>query len=300
MKTFVIDIDGTICTNTYGEYTKAEPFYDRIIYVNKLFKEGHKIKFFTARGSGTGINWLDTTKKQLCEWGVNYHELLLGKPEGDIFIDDKAFNSEKWNWNPNDKVKINNKEDIEYYEKNLRESINVSNSILIDKDIQKRVIEISEKIKIKFKKKGKIIFAGNGGSFADSQHISAEFVARFSSDRIPLPSIALGTNSSNLTAIGNDFGFEKIFSRELEAIVNQNDLFIAISTSGNSENIINAVEVAKKKNIDFYIFTGENGGKLNKYSDKCLKIPSKNTAIIQQCHINLAHIIVGLSEKDFL
>ena len=98
MKTYVIDIDGTICTNTYGAYDKSEPFVERIKYVNKLFKEGNKIKFFTARGSETGLDWRDLTEKQLNLWGVKYHELIMGKPDGDIFIDDKAFNSESWNW----------------------------------------------------------------------------------------------------------------------------------------------------------------------------------------------------------
>ena len=125
-------------------------------------------------------------------------------------------------------------------------------------------------------------------------------IERLISNTFALGAKLLNNKELEFGSILIDFGFEKIFSRELEAIANQNDLFIAISTSGNSENIIKAVEVAKKKNIDFYIFTGKNGGKLNKYSDKCLKIPSENTAIIQQCHINLAHIIVGLSEKDFL
>jgi len=96
MKTYVIDIDGTICTNTYGDYKKGKPFHNRISYVNYLYDSGNTIKLFTARGSGTGINWEETTRKQLKDWNVRFHELILGKPEGDIFIDDKAMNSEDY------------------------------------------------------------------------------------------------------------------------------------------------------------------------------------------------------------
>lgn len=98
MKTYVIDIDGTICTNTDGDYENAEPFFNRIKFVNELYEKGNIVKFFTARGSGTGIDWYKVTKSQLQKWGAKYHELIMGKPEGDIFIDDKAFNSEKWDW----------------------------------------------------------------------------------------------------------------------------------------------------------------------------------------------------------
>ena len=98
MKTYIIDIDGTICTNTNGDYGQALPYPERISHINSLFKQGNIIKFFTARGSTSGINWEKTTRQQLNDWKVSFHELILGKPEGDIFIDDKAFNSESWNW----------------------------------------------------------------------------------------------------------------------------------------------------------------------------------------------------------
>ena len=96
--TYVFDIDGTICTNTNGDYENAEPYFNRIKFVNEIYEKGNKIKFFTARGSGTGIDWHEITKSQLKKWDVKYHELIMGKPEGDIFIDDKAFNSESWDW----------------------------------------------------------------------------------------------------------------------------------------------------------------------------------------------------------
>jgi hypothetical protein len=95
---YCFDIDGTLCTITDGEYAQAEPLVDRIVYVNQLYDSGHEIKLFTARGSTTGIDWRDLTEAQMAQWGVRYHELILGKPEADIFIDDKAFNADSWSW----------------------------------------------------------------------------------------------------------------------------------------------------------------------------------------------------------
>ena len=297
MTTYVIDIDGTICTNTFGEYKKAEPFYDRIAYINKLYSEGNVIKFFTARGSTSKIDWTEITKKQLFDWDVNYHELIMGKPEGDIFIDDKAFNSEKWIWQ-NRKLKLeeNEKKINDFFKKNIDTFEIVSR----DKDIKQKIIKVSNLIKKTFVNKGKVFIAGNGGSFSDAQHIAAEFVAKYKTDRIPLPSFALGTNSGNLTAIGNDYGFEQIFSRELESLANKNDFLIAISTSGNSQNIINLVLKAKEIGINFIIFTGLSGGKLAKFKENCLFVPSQETSTIQQFHISLLHLIVEISEEEFV
>ena len=150
------------------------------------------------------------------------------------------------------------------------------------------------------KKGGKIIFAGNGGSFADAQHLSAEFICKLHKDRNPLPAIALGTNSSSATAIGNDYGFENIFSRELEALGNSSDLFLAFSTSGNSQNIINALKKCEENSIKYFIFTGKDGGLCSELFSNILKVPSDNTAIIQQLHITLGHIICKLAEHKFL
>ena len=159
---------------------------------------------------------------------------------------------------------------------------------------------ISIKIKNSIENKGKLILAGNGGSFSDSQHITAEFVCKFSTDRNPLPAITLGTNSSNLTAIGNDYGFEYIFSRELNAIGKIEDLLIAFSTSGNSKNIINVIKEAESLEIPFFIFTGMTGGDLSKYDDYLIKVPSENTGIIQQIHILIGHIICKNIEIPYL
>lgn len=297
MKTYVIDIDGTICSNTYGEYENAIPFYDRIAVINKLYKDGNIIKFFTARGSTTNKDWSELTKKQLLDWGVNHHELIMGKPEGDFFIDDKAFNSENWNWNEIDSISEESKYQINDL---LKQHLSIIQKILKDKLLKTKVQNTIDLVKHTLEKKGKVFLAGNGGSFADSQHIATEFVARFTTNRRPLPAITLGTNSSNLTAISNDFGFEEIFSREFEALANKNDFLIALSTSGDSKNIINLISKAEQMGINFCILTGSNRGVLSKYEDKCLFVPSNNTATIQQIHIILLHIIVELSEKIFI
>ena len=181
----------------------------------------------------------------------------------------------------------------------ISNQIEVLSLILKDRTLKDRVLKLVLSIKKSFKNSGKVLLAGNGGSFADSQHIAAEFVAKFCKHRIPLPAIALGTNSSNLTAIANDFGYENVFSRELEAIANSCDTLIAISTSGNSKNIINLVEKAREISMNCFVLTGANGGNLSYIGDNCINIPSNSTATIQQIHILIGHIIVDLSERDF-
>jgi D-sedoheptulose 7-phosphate isomerase len=145
--------------------------------------------------------------------------------------------------------------------------------------------------------KGKVIFAGNGGSFADSQHLTAEFISRFLFDRSSLPAIALGTNSSNMSAIGNDYGYENVFSRELSALGVAGDIFIPITTSGNSLNLIKAVKVAKENNIKIIALTGKTGGALSDLCE-CIKIPSNNTPRIQESHILIGHILCQIAEEE--
>ena len=186
---------------------------------------------------------------------------------------------------------------IEVFKKEISESIEVKKRLLNSSEnlivIEELVIECIKSLK----NGGKIIFCGNGGSFADSQHLTAEFISKLRFDRNPMPAIALGTNSSNLTAIGNDYGFEYIFERELIALHEENDIFIPISTSGNSENVIRAVKKAEELGIKTYGLTGINGGKMD---DICntIKIPSYKTEKIQECHIMLGHIICFLIEKE--
>ena len=145
----------------------------------------------------------------------------------------------------------------------------------------------------------KILIAGNGGSAADAQHFSAELTGRFKKERISLPAIALTTDTSALTAIGNDYGYEYVFSRQLEGLGNEGDIFIGISTSGNSQNIINAINKAKDKNIKIITLTGKNGGKMKDLGDINIIIPSNDTPRIQEMHIMVLHMICELIDKGF-
>ena len=144
----------------------------------------------------------------------------------------------------------------------------------------------------------KIMLAGNGGSAADSQHIAAELVSRLNYDRPGLSAVALTTDTSALTAIGNDYGYDRVFARQIEAIGQEGDIFIAISTSGNSINILAALEAAKKKNIKTIGLTGMGGGKMVSQCDIILKMPSAKTPNIQECHIMFGHIICQIIEDS--
>lgn len=179
----------------------------------------------------------------------------------------------------------------------IEASIDVKSALLADSHLMQQVSELAEQCSAALKAGGKIIFCGNGGSFADAQHLSAEFTSRFLFDRPGLPSLALGTNSSAMTAIGNDYGYENVFSREIEAIATPADVLIAITTSGNSDNILKAIDTAKSKNIPTVVFTGATRGKLTEDIDS-LNIPSTETARIQECHILIGHIVCGLVEKS--
>lgn len=144
----------------------------------------------------------------------------------------------------------------------------------------------------------KILLCGNGGSAADSQHIAAEIVGRFQKEREGMAAIALTTDTSILTAVGNDYGYEHIFSRQVSALGNQGDVLIAYSTSGNSENVIRAVEAAKRNRLHTIGFLGGNGGKLRQLCDISLVIPEKTTARIQEMHLLAGHILCELLEHD--
>ncbi|MBI2251952.1 MAG: D-sedoheptulose 7-phosphate isomerase [Armatimonadetes bacterium] len=147
------------------------------------------------------------------------------------------------------------------------------------------------------KQGGKIVLFGNGGSAADAQHIAAELVGRFTKERPSLPAIALNTNTSIITSIGNDYSFKEIFARQLESILSSKDIVIAISTSGNSANVLKGIKRAKNIGAKIIGFSGKNGGKLSKLVDICLKVPSEITARIQEGHILLGHILCELIEE---
>jgi D-sedoheptulose 7-phosphate isomerase len=149
-----------------------------------------------------------------------------------------------------------------------------------------------------YKAGNKTMLAGNGGSAADSQHIAGEFVSRFNFDRPGIPSIALTTDTSIITAIGNDYGYEKLFERQIQAMGNKGDVFIGISTSGNSPNILKGLEECKKKGIIAIGLTGMSGGKMADLCDICLKVPSNETPRIQEVHILIGHILCSIVEEE--
>tara|TARA_B110000881_G_C18591787_1_gene528492 strand:- start:1687 stop:2286 length:600 start_codon:yes stop_codon:yes gene_type:complete len=170
----------------------------------------------------------------------------------------------------------------------LEESARIANfqSSMIDE-----IMTISEECIKVLNNGGKLLFCGNGGSASDSQHLAAELVNRFKKNRDPIPAIALTTDTSVITSIGNDFGFEFIFSKQIEAIANNSDLLFAISTSGLSQNIIEALKVAKNKGIKTVLFTGKSAESINQYVDHSICIPSNITGVIQQAHITIGQAI---------
>lgn len=185
---------------------------------------------------------------------------------------------------------------IQLVKSQIQTSIDVKATLLVKDDLIQQVTELAKKCTAALRAGGKVIFCGNGGSFADAQHLSAEFTSRFLFDRPGLPSLALGTNSSAMTAIGNDYGYENVFAREIQAIATPADVLIAITTSGNSANIIKALEAAKEANVPSVVLTGAGRGRLDAATET-LNIPSTDTARIQECHILLGHIICSLVEE---
>jgi D-sedoheptulose 7-phosphate isomerase len=144
---------------------------------------------------------------------------------------------------------------------------------------------------------GVLLVCGNGGSAADAQHIAAELTGRFLRDRRPLPALALHANTSSLTAIGNDYGYDEVFAREVRAHGRRGDVLLAISTSGNSGNVVRAIEAAQDKSMAVVGLTGEHGGKMRDLCDVCLCVPSRSTPRIQECHILIGHTICELLER---
>lgn len=160
-------------------------------------------------------------------------------------------------------------------------------------DIEKAAVKIKESIK----KGGKLVIFGNGGSAADAQHIAAELTGRFRKERESLPALALTANTSVLTSLSNDYGFKEVFSRQVSSLVNKDDAVIAISTSGNSENVVEGIKKAKEKGAYVVGFTGINGGKMEPIVDLCVKVPSAVTSHIQEGHIVIGHILCMLIEE---
>ncbi|TDJ49339.1 MAG: D-sedoheptulose 7-phosphate isomerase [Nitrospina sp.] len=162
-------------------------------------------------------------------------------------------------------------------------------------DIQKAI----ELIRASLQKGGKLLLMGNGGSAGDCQHIAAELVGRYKRERKAVPAIALTVDTSILTALGNDYGFEYIFSRQVEALAGPDDVVMGISTSGNSENVIRALQAAQSLGAATVALLGNQGGKMKDLADVAIVVPSSDTARIQECHITIGHIICEILEKDF-
>ena len=185
-----------------------------------------------------------------------------------------------------------------YIKKHIFNSIEVKQKILTNQDLINRIQQASLKILKAYKNGKKTLLAGNGGSAADAQHIAGEFVSKFYFDRPGISSIALTTDTSILTAIGNDYGYEELFARQIEANGVDGDVFIGISTSGNSVNIIKALYKCKEKNIKTIGLTGVSGGKMADLCDIIIKSPSDCTPRIQESHMLIGHIICAIVEEQ--
>lgn len=179
----------------------------------------------------------------------------------------------------------------------LEDSIELRKTILADVDLLSEIARLAQAIGKSLARGGKVILAGNGGSFADAQHLAAEFVGRFMMEREPLSAICLGTNSSLSTAVGNDYHFDDIFLREMKALGAEGDVFIAISTSGRSNNLVRAVEFAARLGIETYGLLGKGGGQIGRMVPSIV-VPAEHTARIQELHITIGHILCDLVDEQ--
>ena len=181
----------------------------------------------------------------------------------------------------------------------LEQRKKIFETISTDKKILKNILKSSELLIKCLKNKKKILLCGNGGSAADSQHMAAELVSKFNLNRSPLNAIALTTDTSILTSVGNDFSFDFIFSKQIEALGNKDDVLIAYSTSGNSQNILEALKTAKKKKIKTIVLTGARKGKIINHCNLLIEVPSLLTPNIQECHLVIGHFLCERIENHF-
>ena len=181
--------------------------------------------------------------------------------------------------------------------RSIQASIAVKESLVRSEEVVSTIARVSELLIEGFRRRNKVILFGNGGSAADAQHIAAEFVGRFAFNRAALPALALNVNTSCITAIGNDYGFDLVFSRQIEALGHAGDVAIGISTSGNSPNVLQGISVSRKMGLHTIALCGRSGGKLKSAADYCLCVPSDETPRIQECHILIGHIISELVER---
>jgi len=174
-------------------------------------------------------------------------------------------------------------------------SIDIKTALLADESTLNKILDVGNLMVDRFKRGNRVIFAGNGGSAADAQHLAAEFVSRFEFDRPGLPSLSLSTDTSMITAIGNDYGYEKLFRRQLEAQARPGDIFVGITTSGRSKNIIAAFESCRDLDVTSVALCGL-GGDLEALVDHVLRVPSSHTPRIQECHILIGHMLCAQVE----
>lgn len=179
----------------------------------------------------------------------------------------------------------------------INDSISVKQKILEDAVLVRSIREVADECVVALQRGNRVLLAGNGGSAADAQHIAAEFVSRYAFDRPGLAAMAFTTDTSILTAVGNDYGYEQIFRRQLEANGRQGDVFIGISTSGNSPNVLAALQRAGELGVVAVGLTGQDATKMQAFCDYCIKVPSMSTPRIQESHILLGHIICGIVES---
>lgn len=179
----------------------------------------------------------------------------------------------------------------------FEEHLAVANAVM-QSDILQQIERIAAAIKQALANGNKVLFCGNGGSAADSQHLAAEFVGRFQKERQGLPAIALTVDTSILTAVGNDYGFERVFARQVEALGQAGDVLVGISTSGNSPNVVQAIELAKAKGMYCVGMTAAGGGKMAQICDECIAVPVQVTARAQEMHILIGHILCELVDGE--
>lgn len=180
----------------------------------------------------------------------------------------------------------------------IRDSIAVKQAILDDADFHTKTAQVAQAMTTTFRAGGKVLFCGNGGSAADAQHIAAELSGRFYRDRPPLYAEALHVNSSFVTAVANDYGYEDVFARMVEAAGRPGDILVAFSTSGNSPNILKAIRMGREKGMAIIGFTGATGGKMADLCDILLNVPSTDTPRIQESHILIGHILCQIVEQQ--
>ena len=186
---------------------------------------------------------------------------------------------------------------MENVKKIIQASIETKQQVLQNEELLKTICDVVNVIVAAFKNGHRVYFCGNGGSAADAQHLAAEFSGRFYTDRKALPAEALHCNTSYLTAVANDYGYDSVYSRMIDGIGQKGDVLVGLSTSGNSANIIKAFEVAKEKGMTSVAFTGQSGGQMKSISDYLINIPSTDTPRIQESHIMVGHIICELVEE---